>query len=85
MVRVGVSAEVAHGDVFVSEGLDATAGEAASGVAIDEQCQHRGRRVLRGTGATLVDFGGGEIEGGNSIHDEINHVILADPVPEIGR
>ena len=37
------------------------------------------------TGATLVGFGGGEIEGIDRIHDEMNHVVLADPVPEIGR
>lgn len=82
---MGVGTEVAHGDVFIGEDLDTATGKGSGGVAINEQGQHGGRRILRRTGATLVGFGGGEIEGIDRIHDEMNHVVLADPVPEIGR
>ena len=85
VVGMGVGAEGAHRNVFIGEGLDTTAGKGSGGGAINEQCPHSGRGILRRTGTALVGFCGSKIEGIDRVHDEMNHVILADPVPEIGK
>ncbi|MFT6863801.1 MAG: hypothetical protein ACJAVK_002362 [Akkermansiaceae bacterium] len=42
-------------------------------------------RILRGAGASFVDFGGTQIEGIDRVPDKVDHVIFGDPVPQIGR
>ena len=37
---MGVGTEVAHGDVFIGEGLDTATGKGSGGVAINKQGQH---------------------------------------------
>jgi hypothetical protein len=33
----------------------------------------------------IVDAGGAQVQGVDRIHDEMHHVVLGDPVPEVGR
>ena len=36
VVGVGISGEVAHGNIFISKSLDPTAGEGSCGIAVNE-------------------------------------------------
>ena len=55
VVRMVVGRQITHADMLISGPLDFTGGEDALSVAVDQQSQHHGRRILPVTGAALVD------------------------------
>ncbi len=65
--------------------MDLAAGEGARGVAVDEQGEHHAGRILGGARAALVDARGGEVERGDGVHDEVDHVVGGHPVAQVGR
>jgi len=85
VVGVGVSGEETNGDVFIGECFDAAAGESARRVAVDEQAQHHGGRVLGMAGAALVGAGLAQVERFDRIHDEMDHVVGRYPVAQVRR
>ena len=82
-MRVG--AEVTHGHVAVGGALDAAAAEGAVGVAVDEQREHHRRRELRVAAAAVVDGEGAQWQPLDGLEDEVNQIILRDPVAQIRR
>lgn len=85
VVGMGVGSEETHRHVFVSESFDASAGEGARRVAVNQQPQHHGGWVLGVTGAALVGARTAQIQSFDRIHDEVHHVIRGHPVAQVGR
>ena len=85
VVRVGVGAEVAHGDVLISERFDAAAGEGARGITVDQEAEHHGGGLLGAAGAALVDPRQAQVQRHHRAHDEVDHVVRRHPVAQIGR
>ncbi len=81
---MGVAGEEAHGDVLKCERLDAPAGEGASRVTINEQAQHHGGRVLGVTRAALIGPRTTQVQRFDRIHDEVDHMVLRNPVAQVG-
>jgi hypothetical protein len=73
---MGACAEVARGHAFVRAALDLTAAERARRIAVDEQGEHGGGRVLRVAGATVVDMRGAQIEQADGVEDEVDEVVV---------
>ena len=82
-MRVG--AEVTHGHVAVGGALDAAAAEGAVGVAVDEQREHHRRRELRVAAAAVVDGEGAQRQPLDGLDDEMDQVILGDPIAQVRR
>ena len=85
VIGMGVGAEVAHGQVAVGGALDAAAAEDAVGVAVDEQGEHHRRRELRVAATAVVDREGAQRQPLDGLDDEVDQVILGDPVAQVGR
>ncbi len=64
-------------------GLDGACAKPTGGVAVDEQGQHHGRRILLAAGATGVDV---EVVQGELLHgvqDEMDDMIAGQPFAQI--
>ena len=78
-----VRAQVAHGHIAVGRALDAAAAESAVGVAVDEQGEHHRRRERRVAAAAVIDGEGAQRQPLDGFDDEVNQVILRDPVAQV--
>lgn len=78
-----IASEEADAEVFVSDFPDFVARKWAGDVAVNEQTEHHGGRVLYAAGAAVVDFRGAEIEQLRGIQHEMQDVISRHPVPQI--
>ena len=82
---MGIGAEEAHGDVLPGGALDAAGADEAGGIAINEQAEHHGGRVLGVAGAATVDLDVSERDRGDGLDHEVDEVVIGHPVAEIGR
>jgi len=85
VIGMGVGRQVAHRDVLVGQRFDPATRKSARGVAVDEQAEHHGRRILRLSGSPFVGLGEAQVQSRNGIHDEMHHVIRTNPFTQIGR
>ena len=83
VVGIGVGAEEAHGDILPGGALDAAGDEEAGGIAINEQAEHHGGRVLGVAGAAAVDLDVVEGKGGDGVDHEMGKVVIGHLVTEI--
>ena len=83
VVGMGVAADKTHGDVLPGGALDAAGTEEAGGIAINEQAEHHGGRVLGVAGAAAVDLDVVEGKGGDGVDHEMGKVVIGHPVTEI--
>lgn len=78
-----VGAEVTHGQITVGGAFDAAAAEETVGVAIDQQREHHVGRVLLVAAALVVDGEAAERQPLEGADDEMDQVILGDPIAEV--
>ena len=82
VIGMGVGAEQAHGHAIMGRGLDLPVGKDPRGVAVNEQPEQDGWRVLLFAGAAVVDPHAAEVEFADGIHDEVDKIIRR-PLPEV--
>jgi hypothetical protein len=85
VVRMGVSTQEAHRHAVGGQALDLAAGKRASGVAVNQQCEHHGGRILRIPAAALVDPSRARVQRGDGLHDEMHQVVLGHPLAQVRR
>ena len=59
----------------MSAALDLAAAEGAGGVAVDEQGEHGGGRILRVAAASVVDVRSAQVEQADRVEDEVDEVV----------
>jgi hypothetical protein len=59
--------------------------KSARRVAIDQQAQHHGGRVLGVACAALVGARTAQVQRFDRIHNEVDHVVLRNPIAQVGR
>ena len=85
MIGVRVRADHPHRDVVEGRLLDATAAEDPGRVAVEQEAQEHGRRILLAAGAPLVDPNLTQVQCLDRIEDEVGQMIARNPIPEVGR
>lgn len=70
---------------MVEESLEVVVAKGDRGVAIDQQSQHHGERVLGVAGALLVGPRPAQNQRAYRVHDEVNQVIRSHPVAMVRR
>ena len=83
MVGVRVRRQEPNRHISVARPFDAPGGEDTVGVAVDEPLQHHLGRILFRSAAPPVDLQRGEIHLRDSLHDEVNHVVLRSPLAQV--
>jgi hypothetical protein len=85
VIGVRVGAEVTHGHIAVGGAPDAPAAEEAVGIAVDEQGEHHRRRKLRVAAPAVIDREGAQRQPLDGLDDEVNQIILRDPIAQVRR
>ena len=85
VIGMGVGAEQAHGHEIMGRRLDLPAGKDPRGVAVNEQPEQDGWRVLGVAGAALVDPHAAQVEFADGIYDEVDKMTRRRLLPEVRR
>lgn len=84
-VGMRVSREVTDSHVSVRGAFDPPAREDAVGITVDQQPKHHLGRVLLRAAATPVDLQRAQPHPLDGLHDEVHHVRLRHPAPQMWR
>jgi hypothetical protein len=85
VVRVGVAGDEPHGHIVVGGLLDAAGSKGARRVAVHQQAQQQGRRILLVARAAGVDPDLAQVDRLDRIDDEVCQMVGRHPVPQVRR
>ena len=80
-----IAGDISHIDIPVSCFLDLPGGEDSIGIAIDQKRKHHMRGHLLAPRSPMIDLKDAERQPIYRFDDEVNQIVVLDPIAQIGR
>jgi len=85
MIGMRVRTKQAHRHVFIGRTFDLSTGKNSRRIAVNQQCQQHGRRILLAPGPSIVDRRRSRVHRVHRVDHKMNQVIRLHPVSQIRR